>query len=168
MTADVTQVGADWGFGNLVLESTSFPTATMPIAAKIGKRNLPNLVSIQATRNADEITLEGLKAVDFASVGAEVTGLKLSQTIESSVKQDSNNASYTDDLEDGVKVFKFDVNDNARFFRASISYTTSPDLDMYVLLDKTMVANLREWGHRRKTVLRKVSYSTILLKALTM
>ncbi|MCT8865824.1 S8 family serine peptidase [Shewanella xiamenensis] len=136
VTADVTQVGADWGFGNLVLESASFPTATMPIAAKIGKRNLPNLVSIQATRNADEITLEGLKAVDFASVGAEVTGLKLSQTIESSVKQDSNNASYTDDLDDGVKVFKFDVNENALYFRTSISYTTSPDLDMYVLLDK--------------------------------
>ncbi|MDV5389849.1 S8 family serine peptidase [Shewanella xiamenensis] len=136
VTADVTQVGADWGFGNLVLESANFPTATMPIAAKIGKRNLPNLVSIQATRNADEITLEGLKAVDFASVGAEVTGLKLSQTIESSVKQDSNNASYTDDLDDGVKVFKFDVNENALYFRTSISYTTSPDLDMYVLLDK--------------------------------
>lgn len=136
VTADVTQVGADWGFGNLVLESANFPTATMPIAAKIGKRNLPNLVSIQATRNADEITLEGLKAVDFASVGAEVTGLKLSQIIESSVKQDSNNASYTDDLDDGVKVFKFDVNENALYFRTSISYTTSPDLDMYVLLDK--------------------------------
>ncbi|MDG5900181.1 MULTISPECIES: S8 family serine peptidase [Shewanella] len=136
VTADVTQVGADWGFGNLVLESANFPTATMPIAAKIGKRNLPNLVSIQATRNSDEITLEGLKAVDFASVGAEVTGLKLSQIIESSVKQDSNNASYTDDLDDGVKVFKFDVNENALYFRTSISYTTSPDLDMYVLLDK--------------------------------
>lgn len=150
VTADVTQVGADWGFGNLVLESTSFPTATMPIAAKIGKRNLPNLVSIQATRNADEITLEGLKAVDFASVGAEVTGLKLSQTIESSVKQDSNNASYTDDLEDGVKVFKFDVNDNARFFRASISYTTSPDLDMYVLLDKNDGSKLARVGSSAK------------------
>ncbi|MDI5831450.1 S8 family serine peptidase [Shewanella xiamenensis] len=136
VTADVTQVGADWGFGNLVLESANFPTATIPIAAKIGKRNLPNLVSIQATRNSDEITLEGLKAVDFASVGAEVTGLKLSQIIESSVKQDSNNASYTDDLDDGVKVFKFDVNENALYFRTSISYTTSPDLDMYVLLDK--------------------------------
>ncbi len=136
VTADVTQVGADWGFCNLVLESANFPTATMPIAAKICKRNLPNLVSIQATRNADEITLEGLKAVDFASVGAEVTGLKLSQIIESSVKQDSNNASYTDDLDDGVKVFKFDVNENALYFRTSISYTTSPDLDMYVLLDK--------------------------------
>ncbi|MFB2655684.1 S8 family serine peptidase [Shewanella xiamenensis] len=146
VTADVTQVGADWGFGNLVLESASFPTATMPIAAKIGKRNLPNLVSIQATRNADEITLEGLKAVDFASVGAEVTGLKLSQTIESSVKQDSNNASYTDDLDDGVKVFKFDVNENALYFRTSISYTTSPDLDMYVLLDKNDGSKLARAG----------------------
>ncbi|MEL4271759.1 S8 family serine peptidase [Shewanella xiamenensis] len=146
VTADVTQVGADWGFGNLVLESASFPTATMPIAAKIGKRNLPNLVSIQATRNADEITLEGLKAVDFASVGAEVTGLKLSQTIESSVKQDSNNASYTDDLDDGVKVFKFDVNENALYFRTSISYTTSPDLDMYVLLDKNDGSKLARVG----------------------
>lgn len=146
VTADVTQVGADWGFGNLVLESANFPTATMPIAAKIGKRNLPNLVSIQATRNADEITLEGLKAVDFASVGAEVTGLKLSQIIESSVKQDSNNASYTDDLEDGVKVFKFDVNENALYFRTSISYTTSPDLDMYVLLDKNDGSKLARAG----------------------
>ncbi|MFB2718462.1 S8 family serine peptidase [Shewanella xiamenensis] len=146
VTADVTQVGADWGFGNLVLESANFPTATMPIAAKIGKRNLPNLVSIQATRNADEITLEGLKAVDFASVGAEVTGLKLSQTIESSVKQDSNNASYTDDLDDGVKVFKFDVNENALYFRTSISYTTSPDLDMYVLLDKNDGSKLARAG----------------------
>ena len=146
VTADVTQVGADWGFGNLVLESANFPTATMPIAAKIGKRNLPNLVSIQATRNADEITLEGLKAVDFASVGAEVTGLKLSQIIESSVKQDSNNASYTDDLDDGVKVFKFDVNENALYFRTSISYTTSPDLDMYVLLDKNDGSKLARAG----------------------
>lgn len=146
VTADVTQVGADWGFGNLVLESANYPTATMPIAAKIGKRNLPNLVSIQATRNADEITLEGLKAVDFASVGAEVTGLKLSQIIESSVKQDSNNASYTDDLEDGVKVFKFDVNENALYFRTSISYTTSPDLDMYVLLDKNDGSKLARAG----------------------
>ncbi|MEL4246983.1 S8 family serine peptidase [Shewanella xiamenensis] len=146
VTADVTQVGADWGFGNLVLESANFPTATMPIAAKIGKRNLPNLVSIQATRNSDEITLEGLKAVDFASVGAEVTGLKLSQIIESSVKQDSNNASYTDDLDDGVKVFKFDVNENALYFRTSISYTTSPDLDMYVLLDKNDGSKLARVG----------------------
>lgn len=146
VTADVTQVGADWGFGNLVLESANYPTATMPIAAKIGKRNLPNLVSIQATRNADEITLEGLKAVDFASVGAEVTGLKLSQIMESSVKQDSNNASYTDDLEDGVKVFKFDVNENALYFRTSISYTTSPDLDMYVLLDKNDGSKLARAG----------------------
>ncbi|MGL4580902.1 MAG: S8 family serine peptidase [Shewanella xiamenensis] len=146
VTADVTQVGADWGFGNLVLESANYPTATMPIAAKIGKRNLPNLVSIQATRNADEITLEGLKAVDFASVGAEVTGLKLSQIIESSVKQDSNNASYTDDLDDGVKVFKFDVNENALYFRTSISYTTSPDLDMYVLLDKNDGSKLARAG----------------------
>ncbi|MBS0044847.1 S8 family serine peptidase [Shewanella sp. M16] len=136
VTADVTQVGADWGFGNLVLESASFPTATMPIATKIAKRNLPTLVSIDATRNADELNLSQLKAVDFASVGAEVTALKLSRTIESSVKQDSDNSSYLDDLDDGVQLFKFDVDDNALLFRASISYTTSPDLDMYVLRDK--------------------------------
>nr|WP_320126335.1 S8 family serine peptidase [uncultured Shewanella sp.] len=136
VTADVTQVGADWGFGNLVLESASFPTATLPIATKIAKRNLPTLVSIDATRNADELNLTHLKAVDLPGVAATVTELKLSATYESSVKQDSNINSALDDLADGVKVFRFNVEDKALFFIASIGNTTSPDLDMFVILDK--------------------------------
>lgn len=134
--ADVTAVGDNWAFGNLVLTSDAFPTATMPIAAKIAKRNLPSSINISATRNADELNFTQLKAIDLPNVKAVVTALKLSSSFESSVKQDSDTSSAFDDLEDGVKVFKFTVEDNALYFQTSISYTSSPDLDVFVLLDK--------------------------------
>lgn len=136
MTADVTDVGASWGFGNLVLASEAFPTANMPIVAKIAKRDLPAVVNVSASRDADERNLAHLKAIDLPGVAATVTALKLSATYESSVKQDSNTDSAFDDLADGVKVFSFNVEDKALFFNASIGNTTSPDLDMFVILDK--------------------------------
>ncbi|MCI2962087.1 MULTISPECIES: S8 family serine peptidase [Shewanella] len=136
VTADVTNVGASWGFGNLVLASEAFPTANMPIVAKIAKRDLPAVVNVSASRDADERNLAHLKAIDLPGVAATVTELKLSATYESSVKQDSNTDSAFDDLADGVKVFRFNVEDKALFFNASIGNTTSPDLDMFVILDK--------------------------------
>jgi len=136
VTADVTDVGASWGFGNLVLASEAFPTANMPIVAKIAKRDLPAVVNVSASRDADERNLAHLKAIDLPGVAATVTALKLSDTYESSVKQDSNTDSAFDDLADGVKVFSFNVEDKALFFNASIGNTTSPDLDMFVILDK--------------------------------
>ncbi|MFA7311767.1 MAG: S8 family serine peptidase [Shewanella sp.] len=136
VTADVTDVGASWGFGNLVLTSDTFPTANMPIVAKIAKRDLPALVNVSASRDADERNLAHLKAIDLPGVAATVTALKLSATYESSVKQDSNTDSAFDDLADGVKVFSFNVEDKALYFNASIGNTTSPDLDMFVILDK--------------------------------
>lgn len=136
VTADVTNVGASWGFGNLVLASEAFPTANMPIVAKIAKRDLPAVVNVSASRDADERNLAHLKAIDLPGVAATVTELKLSATYESSVKQDSNTDSAFDDLADGVKVFSFNVEDKALYFNASIGNTTSPDLDMFVILDK--------------------------------
>lgn len=136
VTADVTDVGASWGFGNLVLASEAFPTANMPIVAKIAKRDLPTVVNVSASRDADERNLAHLKAIDLPGVAATVTALKLSATYESSVKQDSNTDSAFDDLADGVKVFSFNVEDKALYFNASIGNTTSPDLDMFVILDK--------------------------------
>ena len=136
VAADVTDVGASWGFGNLVLASEAFPTANMPIVAKIAKRDLPTVVPVSASRDADERNLAHLKAIDLPGVAATVTALKLSDTYESSVKQDSNTDSAFDDLADGVKVFSFNVEDKALYFNASIGNTTSPDLDMFVILDK--------------------------------
>lgn len=134
--ADVTAVGDNWAFGNLILTSDAFPTATMPIAAKIAKRNLPSSINISATRDADELNFAHMKAIDLPDVKVDVTALKMSSTFESSVKQDSNTASAFDDLNDGVKVFKFTVDDKALYFQTSITYTSSPDLDIFVLLDK--------------------------------
>ncbi|MBW8184262.1 S8 family serine peptidase [Shewanella nanhaiensis] len=136
VTADVTNATQEWGFGQLTLTSESYPDANMPIVAKIAKRNLPTLLTIDATRDADERNYTQLKAIDLPDLTASVTHLKLSDSFESKVKQDSNVSSALDDLKDGVQVFKFSVNDNALYFRSSISYTTSPDLDMFVLLDK--------------------------------
>ncbi|WP_324617113.1 S8 family serine peptidase [Shewanella psychropiezotolerans] len=136
VTADVTDVGEDWGFGQLTLTSDAYPDANMPIVTKIAKRNLPTHLTIDAYRDADERNYTDLKAIDLPGLTARVTSLKLSDSFESKVKQDSNVSSALDDLQDGVQIFKFSVDDNALYFRSSISYTTSPDLDMFVLLDK--------------------------------
>jgi len=146
VTANVAEVGENWGFGNLVLESDAFPTASMPIAAKIAKRDLPTALNILVARDADERNFNHLKAIDMPGVSAKVTALALSDTLESRVKQDSDNNSAFDNLEDGVKVFTFNVEDNALFFNVSIGETTSPDLDMFVFLDKKDGSKLSRVG----------------------
>ncbi|WP_338589181.1 S8 family serine peptidase [Shewanella khirikhana] len=134
VTADVTKLGDDWGFANLKLNSSAHPMAAMPVVVKAAKRNLPSLITVNATRSADEMNISGLKALDLPDVKSASAGIALAETLESKLAEDSTNGKPFDDF-DQVDVFKFPVPAGSLYFTASIAYTTSPDLDVYVLYD---------------------------------
>ncbi|NRD73375.1 S8 family serine peptidase [Shewanella sp. VB17] len=136
VTADVADISDNWAFAQLELTSATHPNANMPIAAKVAKRNLPSQLTIEASRDADEQNFSGFKAIDLPNLSAQVTNLALNDSFEGKVKQDSNPFSALDDLNDGTQVFNFTVNDHALYFKVMINDSNSPNLDMYVLLDK--------------------------------
>lgn len=136
VSADVTNVGKDTAFAQLELTSDDYPDANMPIVAKISQRNLPSQLIIKASRDADEQNFSELMARDLLGLSAKVTNLALNDSFKGKVKQDSNPTSALDDLNDGTQIFSFTVNDHALYFKAMINDSSSPNLDMYVLLDK--------------------------------
>lgn len=132
VTADVTKLGEGWGFANLKLTSAEHPAAAMPVVVKASTRNLPAVLTVNAGRSADEMNIRGLKALDLPDVKVASAGIALSATDESKLGEDSTNNKPFDDLKQ-VDVFKYAVEAGSLYFTASIAYTTSPDLDIYVL-----------------------------------
>ncbi|MBT1445026.1 S8 family serine peptidase [Shewanella sp. JM162201] len=152
VTADVSKLGEDWGFANLKLSSDAFPLAAMPVVVKAAKRNLPATITVNASRSADEMNIKDLKALDLPDIKVSSAGIALSQTQEDKVGQDSTTDKPFDNL-DEVAVYKFAVPEGSLYFTASIAYTTSPDLDMYVISGGKVVAQSARDGSKESVLL---------------
>ncbi|MBO2579417.1 S8 family serine peptidase [Shewanella algae] len=137
VTADITGVSSsDWAFGNLLLTSSNHPDAAMPVAVKASRDNLPDSFTIRAGRDADELTFSQLKSLDMTGLDAEVSALALADSFEGVLKQDSDVGSFLDDITDGVAYVVYSVEDGAKLFNTAITATNSPDLDLYVAIDR--------------------------------
>lgn len=124
VTADVSASAADvWNFGSLELTSAGLPDAHLPILVQVAESNLPEALSIAASRSSGTYTFTDLMSKSLSTVEVGVFD-KSSDLIEP----------QTVFVEDGSLdfiVLTFDeVVPNVVF---STSSATAPDIDLRVL-----------------------------------
>lgn len=124
VTADVSTSEADkWNFGSLLLTSAGLPDAHLPISVQVSESNLPESLSVIASRSSGTYTFTDLtsKSLTDISVGVfdKSSNLVEPQTVE------------VEDEDFNFIVVTFDeVVPNVVFSTSSV---TAPDIDLRVL-----------------------------------
>lgn len=124
-------------FGAVTLTSSdpALPAQTLQVVTRPAKSNIGRALAVRATRNAESVTLTGLRAISIPALTTETFGLGRAERQAHSLAQDSNTASPYDNL-DEVTVALVPFPDFAEQFIAETMNTTSPDLDLWVGLDE--------------------------------
>jgi len=124
VTADVSSSAADvWNFGNLVLKSAGLPDAHLPILAQVSENNLPDSLSVTASRSSGTYTFTDLMSKSLNNISVGVFD-KSSNLIE------PQTVSVEDQGLDFIVVTFDEVVPNVVF---STSSETAPDIDLRVL-----------------------------------
>ncbi|WP_077285178.1 S8 family serine peptidase [Cognaticolwellia aestuarii] len=127
-----------WSFANINLTPTEADLSSLhlPLAAYASLGNLPEKITIRASRNTDSYTIKDRQAVAIEEFTARSYGLIAPETIDAQVAQDTTpDDDLFEDLSDGANIHYFDIPEGAVRFIAEISKTTSTDLDMVLGMD---------------------------------
>ncbi|MEL0655481.1 S8 family serine peptidase [Pseudoalteromonas issachenkonii] len=124
VTADVSASDADvWNFGSLELTSAGLPDAHLPILVQVAESNLPEALSIVASRSSGTYTFTDLMSKSLSNISVGVFD-KSSDLIEPQTV-------FVEDGDLDFIVLTFDeVVPNVVF---STSSATAPDIDLRVL-----------------------------------
>jgi hypothetical protein len=123
-------------FGTVTLtpSDASVPVQTIQAVVRPAKSNIGRTINVRATRNAESVTIPGLRAIPIAALTTQTFGLGRADVDQRSLAKDPTTGSPYDNLNDVTfKLVPFP--DNAEQFIAETMNTTSPDLDMFVGLD---------------------------------
>ena len=123
VTADVSAASAGWNFANIKLASDGMPEVKLPVAVKSNGDNLPDSLTITASRSEGSITYSGFISNELSNITAGAYD-KASNLIEPTVLSvPEDGFDYT-----GVE-FSSDLG-NVIF---STSSETAPDVDLRIL-----------------------------------
>ncbi len=134
ITADVRNATntEDYQFGAVTLthEGTA-PEAHMPVAVLPSTGVLPEEIVIDTRRDAGSQESQPIEAIEITDLGTEVSGLTPADQQELSIQQDTTNADPYDG--NGTATVLVDVPEGgAARLIASLSYSTAPDMNLFV------------------------------------
>ncbi|WP_100641509.1 S8 family peptidase [Alteromonas facilis] len=125
-----------WSFGIVNFTSDASPDLHWPVSVVASNGNLPSELSFEANRNQDSFLVEDLLAVEITDFTATSYGLTKATVVNGEVAQDSDNSDFLDDLTDGLSITTVDVPEGAKRLVAMTTNSTSPDLDLWVVIDR--------------------------------
>ncbi len=139
---DAAEMG-EWAFGDiqLVEDSELAPASHMPLAVIPTAGVMPELVTVNARRNAGSQLVEGLQAVEITELTTESFGLVEADMEEFTLLEDPTYGDPIDDL-DQVYVAEVVLPAGTLRFTSEIAATTSSDLDMFLYFGAVAEDNL--------------------------
>ena len=139
ITANVAGAELDtWLFGQLVLSeaSSQAPAAKLPVAVQSSLGELPERVEIVTMQETGTYTVPDILTVSSNDFTVQPYGLiEATQLYTTSLAQDSDTGDFLDDLNDGVWLVPMTVPTGTQRLVVEIVNTTSPDIDLFVLVD---------------------------------
>ncbi|MFT7259857.1 MAG: subtilisin family serine protease [Glaciecola sp.] len=124
-----------YSFGIVNFTAANSPDLHWPVAIVASNGTVPEAVSAAAKRNQDSYLLKDVLAVEITEFTATSYGLTKATVVAGSVAEDSDNTSILDDLADGLFITTVDVPEGAKRLVVTTSDSTSPDLDLFVVID---------------------------------
>ncbi|MFQ3206289.1 MAG: subtilisin family serine protease [Glaciecola sp.] len=124
-----------YSFGIVNFTAANSPDLHWPVAIVASNGSVPESVSATAKRNQDSYLLKDVLAVEITEFTATSYGLTKATVVGGSVAQDSDNSDFLDDLADGLFITTVDVPEGAKRLVVTTSDSTSPDLDLFVVID---------------------------------
>ncbi|MFT4939836.1 MAG: hypothetical protein ACI88A_002885 [Paraglaciecola sp.] len=139
VTVDASAFAAgEWVHGEVNLSAGgAIPDQHLTVSFVPSSGELPDAVSITATRDADSYLVQGIESIEITDLQVAIGGLVAPTSTAFSLAQDSNNGSPFDNLSDGVAFSIVAAPAGASRF---VAFTTdeaseSPDLDLFVGFD---------------------------------
>ncbi len=134
VTADVTGAPSNvWAFGEVTLTGTGVPVSNMPVAVQPSTGDIPDLIEIDARRDAGSEIVKDLTAIEITQLTVETFGLVKGDVTEMMLDEDETNGDAFDNIGDGtVEFITVDIPPDAQRLVAETYDTTSPDLDLFV------------------------------------
>ncbi|MBT0587138.1 S8 family serine peptidase [Alteromonas oceanisediminis] len=124
-----------YSFGIVNLTSPSSPDLHIPVSVEASTSTIPEELEFVAKRDQDSWLVRDRVAVEISNFTINSYGLTKPTSVEGSASQDTNNSDFLDDLEDGLFITTVDVPEDAKRLVANTRNSTSPDLDLYVVID---------------------------------
>jgi subtilisin family serine protease len=127
-----------WAFGEVTFVATSVPTAHFPVAVKASTGVLPDVVEIDAHRDADSILVKNLQALEITALTVDPYGLVEATLTPGLLDEDPT---YGDPYDafggqaDGAFYITVTVPADAKRLVAELVASEAPDLDLFVGLD---------------------------------
>lgn len=138
ITANVeTAEAGTWLFGDIqmVEDGELAPDSHIPLAVNPSPALLPEDVLITTRRNAGSELIEGVQAIEALDLTAQTFGWAEANVEQFFLLEDPTTSSYSDDF-DQVHITEVSVPEGALRFVSEVLDTTSPDLDMFLLVDE--------------------------------
>jgi len=136
VTVDAFNSPSDvYSFGIVNFTSASSPDLHWPVSVVASNGTVPESVTAEAKRNQDSYVLKDILAVEISEFTATSYGLTKATVVEGSAAQDSENSDFLDDLTDGLFIATAEVPEGAKRLVVTTSDSTSPDLDLFVVID---------------------------------
>lgn len=128
-------------FETVNLTASGQPDLHLPVYVLVNNGAVPGEVNMTAGKNSGSWLVSGLKTIPTDNLNFTIDGLfdanavGFSETVDFDIEEDSNTNPIDDFTE--VFTFEFSVPANSVSLNASISESTSPDNDLFILMDTT-------------------------------
>ena len=124
-----------YSFGVVNFTSASSPNLHWPVSVVASNGSVPEAVFATAKRNQDSYLLKDVLAVEITEFTATSYGLTKATVVDGAAAEDSDNSDILDDLADGLFIATATVPEGAKRLVVTTSDSTSPDLDLFVVID---------------------------------
>jgi subtilisin family serine protease len=126
---------AEWQFGAVTMTSNGQPELHLPVSVFPTAGNIPELLTIEANRLADSYLVKNIESQTQSSFRATTLGFTKAIQINQNINQDPTPDAAFDNIDEGVLLFEFDINNNHQRIVAQTTESSASDIDLYLVFD---------------------------------
>ncbi|NNJ73453.1 MAG: S8 family serine peptidase, partial [Enterobacterales bacterium] len=120
------------GWVTLTSNDSDVPNKTLPVFVTVFTSNLPEMIALDANRDAGSVLLQGIEGIEITNFDSQTSGLQKATSTVIQLLQDSDNSSPFDDTTDGVSQLNINLTEDSPLLWADLIDTVAQDMDLFV------------------------------------
>lgn len=133
---DVSNASSDdWLFGALLISANSQPDLHLPVSVLPTAGSIPEVLSIEAKRNADSYLIKNIQSTTQSNFRATTLGFNKAIRVNAEISQDPTADAVFDNLEQGIDLYEIDVSNESQRVVAELTQSSADDIDLFLVFD---------------------------------
>ena len=124
-----------WHFGAVTMTANGQPDLHIPVSVFPTAGTIPELLNIEANRQADSLLVKNIESQTESSFRATTLGFTKATQVNQDISQDPSPDSPFDNIDQGVVLYELAINSEHKRIVAQTTQSSALDIDLYLIFD---------------------------------